>query len=375
MGSQLSARRRRELEEVERLRSTLRFSDDRKRRTRNEEILTGNAYSLLTERMRKLEGRYVRQPGAWTCKLRTSDVDRRRMDLVRHLFQKYRVPSFLEKVWTHPTKRIDPYTDWYLCVAQGRSLYREVAKGTLTKRECHVYLAAPDWTDPVSALWWTRAKCMGASESAARAIASSRMVDEDLGSDFWVSAVRFFIVNPTTAQEISELLDWIRAERYQQPNFSLSGRTLEAVRKKCRQWHKARQRMRQYGAMNWPGIPIPDWTWSTGSVEEQNLMEWTCKQILDGKTLSAEGSAMRHCVGSYANACASGKSAIFSLSLSRPFHAVHQKRCITIEVRAIDRTVVQARGLANRHPTSFETTVLVRWANQVGVEYDSRKYW
>jgi hypothetical protein len=69
----------------------------------------------------------------------------------------------------------------------------------------------------------------------------------------------------------------------------------------------------------------------------------------------AEGTAQRHCAASYAQACATGQTAIFQLSYC-------QRRELTIEVEVDSKRIVQVRGGRNREATSIQADVVRRWA-------------
>ena len=73
---------------------------------------------------------------------------------------------------------------------------------------------------------------------------------------------------------------------------------------------------------------------------------------------------MSHCVASYAHACVSGRTSIWSLGLQRvEGDEVKVRRSwVTIEVANATRTIVQARGRANRKPDATARAAMKRWA-------------
>ena len=87
-------------------------------------------------------------------------------------------------------------------------------------------------------------------------------------------------------------------------------------------------------------------------------------ELLTAAALDAEGAAMRHCVGSYAGSCASGRSAIFSLTLES---GGTRERRLTVEVAPATRQVVQARGKLNALAAGTDARVLRAWAIQAGL--------
>lgn len=78
------------------------------------------------------------------------------------------------------------------------------------------------------------------------------------------------------------------------------------------------------------------------------------------------GQALHHCVASYAQDCARGRTSIWSLQVDTG-RGPH--RALTVEVDVGKRTIRQARGKANRLPRQVEREVLERWAGQEGLRF------
>ena len=60
---------------------------------------------------------------------------------------------------------------------------------------------------------------------------------------------------------------------------------------------------------------IPGFSQRTGE-NKQNI--WQIKELLSGDELIVEGRAMRHCVASYASACAAGRCSIWAMEYVMP---------------------------------------------------------
>ena len=73
---------------------------------------------------------------------------------------------------------------------------------------------------------------------------------------------------------------------------------------------------------------------------------------------------MNHCVASYANDCASGRSSIWSLR--KRIESGRVVRLATVEVRVGDGTIVQVRKRSNKLATRRELSVLGRWGDAGG---------
>jgi hypothetical protein len=99
-----------------------------------------------------------------------------------------------------------------------------------------------------------------------------------------------------------------------------------------------------------------------GGLELAALAEERIRELLSAGELTAEGRALRHCVASYASACASGACSIWTMEL-HGFEGVQKRQ--TIEVRG--DLVVQCRGRFNKLPSEQEREILARWAQQEGL--------
>ena len=330
------------------------------------------AAALMTRPMFDYNGFYVRTPGTWAPLTRSRRADRRQSDLIRHLFRLYPVPEFLEAAWTsvderrfHTAGGTVEFTDWYIAVAQGRSLFGTCTKGTLSRRETHVFLRAPDRFSIRRNIWWARALCFGGDLGIAERIARSKLHRHDFSDGFWISVMRFFVANPVHLHEMDDLLDYLAAARDENPAFTMKGRTLRSVRRAGEEWHRYMAKRRRYSSSSWPGRAVPRPRCSVAFGRDTGKVTFTVRQITTGRRLVEEGRAMRHCVALYERLCIEGRSSIWTMKKRDALDAV--TRCLTIEV---DRagTIVQARGYANRPPHPRESAVLAKWAavNRIG---------
>ena len=87
-------------------------------------------------------------------------------------------------------------------------------------------------------------------------------------------------------------------------------------------------------------------------------------ELLSTQEMLDEGRAMRHCVGSYAGYCASGRTSIWSLR--KQIESGRFIRLATIEVNNTQRFIVQVRGRLNKRPANEDLAILGRWQNEGG---------
>lgn len=79
---------------------------------------------------------------------------------------------------------------------------------------------------------------------------------------------------------------------------------------------------------------------------------------------------MQHCVGSYANWCASGRGSIWSM---RRGGTLHHQHVLTIEVDPTKRQIVTALGKRNARPKPLSESrrIMEKWAHQEGLDIAS----
>ena len=332
---------------------------------------------------------WVNSPKTWTNRLKTKNKDKLRVDLIRYVFGVYKCPNFLEKVWLpepHANQRtyrqvnedtrekqglFISFIPWYLAVAQGKSLYKECTKDTLSRKETHAFLIAPNDFNVKQNIWWARAYCESNNNvGVAGRIARSKLADMAYNNEFWISVMRFFVRFPTNIPEMNDLIDYFVYTRRENENYSLKGRSLDAVRKNCEEWHRFLNKQKSIGGGTWIGSPIEDWAFSQGKDEKQ--VYWKMTQIKTGNDLLKEGQAMRHCVSSYKHQCMSGETFIWSLSSKDAMGTT--KRNLTIQMNSRNE-IVQYRGLANRMPRSNEEFILRKWCGENGVTIRKNSYW
>ncbi len=187
-------------------------------------------------------------------------------------------------------------------------------------------------------------------------------------ADFWEDLTRFFkrYKRQIERGEIRNLLDYLLAEKNENPGYTLKGRTYNSVNQAMHEWHEQMQQMRylQHYGLNletsWKGSSIQN------SKIQQGEIEYHFYQIKNQKELHEEGSSMHHCVSSYGKDCVRGEVSIWSLRIYNQ-KGIH--RLLTIEVK--DRKIVQVKGKHNRMPGEVQEQVLRVWAGKHGFKIRS----
>jgi hypothetical protein len=345
----------------------------------------GDFSPAYCDRIEAYRPQILRAPETWRCRVKSRGEDKRFIDLVRHTFARYRVPPHLENVWieefdddfldqvTAPARRARATSErpdlraWAIVVAQGGSLYRQAAHPYMSKREVHHFLAAPDDVSSArQAFWYAFSRAQTDERRIALAVSQSALQRFSVGSSFWREAARYFARNPTSIQDMNDLIDFLLAARQEDNAFALQGRSLAALRRRMEDWHRALRKQQQVCGGAWPGRPISDVEYETGS--DHNRAIWRFRQIRTGNDLFREGQRMHHCVASYKRLCVEGLISIWSLACEYPIGRVNKG--VTMEVRH-DGAIVQCRGFANRLPYGNEVVVVKRWAREFGLTWQA----
>ena len=346
---------------------------------------TPNFRKAIEEAEHGFSGEVVRDPQPWQPQMKTRDAARLRVAAARHLFSRYPVPAFLERVWIDDTglsaEEVRLRKQWYVTAARGGSLYKAGASAWLTRKEIHAFLNPSVGLGFDEAFWEAIARSYASDAAMALRIARSKIARASRGeTDFWRGVVRFFCANPAPVETIDDLCDYLVECRRRDPHYNLEGRTLSALIRRMHEWHHdiaaierieaMRRRVPGRGAQTWAadaawsGSTLADWEWVPSSKDAKAKGErFVVRQLKQAEDLVMESRAMRHCVSTYAAKCIAGAASIWSL---RRCTKDCIDRLLTIEVDRQD-TAVQVRGLANRLAHPDERNVLERWAKARGI--------
>lgn len=310
----------------------------------------------------------INDPDGFKCSSKSNNRDKKVKLLAKFLFAKYKTPKILEQVWEGPTLPERPntkkkssairYRKWFVCAATGGSLYKEHLKTFLTKKEGALFVNCPFELTIDQAIVYAIAAAEGNRAGLALRIAKSKLNEKNYEDDFWKNVIRFFAQEnktPETIEKINDLVDFINAEKTANANFNIFGNgwTLSSLTKRMHDWHYQLSRAKKMGSFSWNGHDFKDFEFIRNE-GELNCEHWTLTQIKTSKELLEEGSKQHHCVYGYKDLCLNGSTSIWSLK-------VNGKRKVTIEVRS-NRSIVQARGFANRKTTGEEDNLINQWA-------------
>jgi PcfJ-like protein len=312
------------------------------------------------------------------------NTSRQFRSLLRHLIARYDVPVFLDAAWLEGlTAEGAKHQAWYKHIARGKNIC--TADGlpiSLTKKQAHHFLRAPDDFDIPSAFRWAVIVDLGGDERLVRSILGTRIGTEFGHDDFWNSVFRFFIAHPELApRHHGSIVDYLLTQKFVPsipnpladapgqpalvpplPGLSMKGRTPESILKAVFSWHGSLVKSRATWIVFWAPSGFRPLVFDVATGDGERRYEVV--ELLTAQELMEEGQAMRHCVASYAGDCESGRTSIWSLR--KRIESGRFIRIVTIEVRNNQRFIVQVRGHLNSRPATDDLAILGRWQYEGG---------
>jgi hypothetical protein len=295
--------------------------------------------------------------------------------LAQHLTTKHRVPRFLAAAWYAADASGDAKRSWYIAHAAGASFRSLDLPMAMTRAMEHIFLSSHDHFEIEYAM--RRAELIGLSAplELAEAVLATRVGSDLRNADFWRTVWLFLITNAHAINpaHVGPIIDFIQAIRHERiavetregivmrepplPSFSIKGRTAQSVLRLMQDWHRSLGVV--HGGLTWSPSPLRPMAIEEPSQEPSAPPAiWEVMELTNGAQLRAEGSALHHCVASYADRCWRGSSRIWSLRVRR---GEKTRPVLTIEVDMKTRAVVQARGWSNRPASGKPLRLLHDW--------------
>lgn len=341
-------------------------------------ILTDEASVKILVRAAVWYPYWVREPDSWESQ--SHSLHRQMYSLLRHLFAKYRIPIFMDSAWDSDNILLQ---EWYVHIGAGANIRTaRMLPFPLTKAMAHNFLQAPKDYSILEALVHGQAISLGCDKRVSASLRGTKVMALD--DEFRQSFLRFLVANPMLdTRQYGPILDYIHTMKYvecrvhhgdgtwhteppPQPNFSMHGRSAEALMGQVERWHRELNKSRRKGKVKWGHSPYRDFKNEEGSPNTKNHRVWSVVELTSSDELHEEGRAMKHCVSSYSESCASGRCTIWSL---RRRDIGGSWRLVTLEVA--HGTIVQARGIMNRSPTQQEWRIISLWADKNGISKPS----
>lgn len=314
---------------------------------------------------------WVREPAAFRPKC--WKPERAFGELARHLLALYPVPRFLDGLFLRPCPQTPAH--WFAHLATGGSPV-ELPGLTLplTRRMGYCFLHPPEEVTVLQALRYGQMRGLGEDVQLADAVCRSflgNQVESRTQEEWWLTVFGWLSrqgeVDPG---KVAMLLGYLQNRRDEEPGFAIAGRSLRLLLAEAEVWREYSPSSEVPRSQRFEPSGVKGGEWELGEGLEQTT--WRVKEILDMRTLCAEGRAMRHCVASYAPEILSGDCSIWSLQVSGIWST---QRAVTIQVDPETRRIVEVRGKQNRDPTPQEMAVIERWASEADLTPDYDEQW
>jgi len=258
----------------------------------------------------------------------------------------------------------------------------------LTKKEAHIIGDAPSKYNIDQAIRWAQLIVMECDNRLINAALSTQRTASGIGDvhykGFWLTVVAFFNKYPMLDRhQLGPVVDYIYIIKYstryewdaeagrrvsvkpEQPNFEMKGRSPEVLLASVEAWHRELNRgatKEARGRGKWESCGIPGFDLSLGNAKKGTARLWKIRELTNYAELCREGREMKHCVYSYANSCARGRTSIWTMTLDRQNNG--QQKCVTIEVNVQTKAIVQVKGKCNRGIDRQEMDILGAWASE-----------
>lgn len=302
--------------------------------------------------------------------------------LAQHLVCTYAVPPFLTASWyAIDDAYAERKREWFVAHTRGASFRSLDLPIVMTRRMEHIFLRSHDHLAIEHAMRRAELLALGASDELVRAVLATRLATDLRNGEFWRTVWTFLIANacPIDSAQIGPMIDFIQAIRHERvavetqdgiimrnpplPLFSMKGRTVQSMLRLMQDWHRSLGVAN--GGLTWAPSPLRPMLMEEPSQDPSAPpVVWQLMELTNGAQLRTEGSALHHCVASYADRCWRGASRIWSLRARRGDRVRH---VLTIEVDMKRRAVVQARGWGNRAPSGKSLRLLQDWSVREGL--------
>jgi hypothetical protein len=312
------------------------------------------------------QAHWIRDVAAWeptgNCSLRQFG------SLARHLLATHSVPRFMDLVWfIDPSKESRQRQQWFRCLGLGFGIRGADIPLKLTKKMTHCFLHAPDHYTVEEAFRWGQIMGFGGDPALVRAVISTRLGCNFEHETYWSGVIEFFVHNAELVMEqVGPLVEYLRFLKLYfklEPPLPEKREAVVQLLEKVAKWQHPIAGYGRTSGLRWNRLGIGGLEYS--EERRRNTQTWTIRELLDSNELFVEGRAMRHCVATYSGRCVRRGSSIWSMTR---YSCFGQEHVLTIEVNPQTRTIVQAKGRRNSHPSPDARRVMLRWARQEGLK-------
>lgn len=320
---------------------------------------------------------WVRPLETWKC----SGRNPRRLlaSLCKHLLAQYPVPAVLENVFCPDIYHSDKDTpaQWYLWIARGGNLRKaHDLPFEVNKKAAHFLFHAPRNLNPYDAIRWAKIRAMGGSKKLARFLAKddrySDWEDPELDDEVRWKLVQFLVnENCEDLGFVGKCYDfavWCTTGKVRMANgarhfldrpdegkFELKGATMASLQRRMEVFDKIREQLKNGDPESWESVGLGTAVW------ENEHGEWYMKELHTKSDLIQEGRRMKHCVATYAKACALNNSAIFTLCFRDKGSKRPRVSMATLEIDKTTGAALEFLGKCNCEPGEKTRAAMEFW--------------
>ena len=229
-----------------------------------------------------------------------------------------------------------------------------------TKKMAHYFINAPRNYNFNDAVWY--ALCSG--NIRLQTAFGKHFRNWKMDTAFIIPLINFFKGPGITAEqdEMPDLLGYLQHKWDEEKRLDIKGWTLASLRRRVQEWYDEIAR-------NKPSFYRADIRWGASGYQPYEAVSddaiYKILELTTAQQLAQEGTAMRHCVGTYVHKCLHNQTSIWSL---RVFQAEHSRSLVTIEINK-HGTIVQARSKRNAAPKPAYKRIIRKWVEKEGLKY------
>jgi len=296
------------------------------------------------------------------------------ISLAGHLTARYPVPAFLYGAFfTQPASylKYDPMV-FYRCAAEGKSIHALFSEKAyyprMTRRMSHLFMRMKAGMSIPEAARTAQVLASGGSAALARELCRSSFGDrfsdfEDRVAEFisWLCRER-----EIDFKQLGNVVQYFWNLWWDDQNYSLKGRTFASVSRDARRYMDQWSVQKKLTKTTFEPSGFRGATWTVRGMGDNGTMQpitWTMRELLTARDIRAEGTAMRHCVFTYAIDVEEKRCSLWSLRRD-------DRRMLTVEVDTADKQIVEAKGKCDRDPEPREIRMLKHWAAKNGLSIE-----
>ncbi len=285
--------------------------------------------------------------------------------LILHLLATHPVPEFLTKVWFEEmSAQTQKHQKLFRHVALGNNIRGANLPIDFTKLMAQQFAMVPHQLSVDQAIRWCQVRGLGGDISLANSLVKTQLGASFRDERYWQTVILFLVqhsqLNLKLVEPIVEYLDLNRNSHFRDASKDRRRCQFNRLLNDVQKWLAAKER-KEASTLSWKGLNIGSFRFHESPDTVWEWKSWTIHELLSRQELVEEGLELKHCVATYANSCARGRTSIWSL---RCHGTLSTHRVLTIEVNPQEKQIVTALGNCNSRPKPEARKIMATWASQ-----------